>query len=103
MRGDRCENSKQFVKAYMCDGNGERTEVMLVLCSSERLCTIATTERWDRYLILSFTSQCVAVCCSVLQCVAVCCSVLQCVAVCCSVLQRVAVCCSVKSTDSLER
>jgi len=26
------------------------------------------------------TSQCVAVCCSVLQCVAVCCSVLQCVA-----------------------
>jgi len=28
------------------------------------------------------SSQCVAVCCSVLQCVAVCCSVLQCVAVC---------------------
>jgi len=32
------------------------------------------------------TSQCVAVCCSVLQCVAVCCSVLQCVAVCYCVL-----------------
>jgi len=67
------------------------------------------------------STQCVAVCCSVLQCVAVCCSVLQCVAVCCSawneswpkrlvrdgsvyeschlprhiVLQCVAVCCSV--------
>jgi len=40
------------------------------------------------------TSQCVAVCCSVLQCVAVCCSVLQCAVVCCSMLQCAVVCCS---------
>ena len=57
--------------------------------------------------ISNYTSQCVAVCCSVLQCVAVggnvwqfvavCCSVLQCVTAQVtrhSVLQRVAVCCS---------
>ena len=33
-----------------------------------------------------WTSECVAVCWSVLQCVAVCCSVLLCVAMCCNVL-----------------
>jgi len=43
------------------------------------------SQRMSRPSILS--SQCVAVCCSVLQCVAVCCSVLQCDAVCCSVMQ----------------
>ena len=44
---------------------------------------------------VTFYTQYVAVCCSVLQCVAVCCSALLCVAVCCIVLQCVAVCCSV--------
>ena len=38
------------------------------------------------------TTDCFAVCCSVLQCVAVCCSVLQHVAARCSVLQSVTVC-----------
>jgi len=70
------------------------------------------------YPLQGRTSQCVAVCCSVLQCNAVCCSMLQrvtecqatafailskveflsvlkCVAVCDSVLHCVAVCCSV--------
>ena len=45
------------------------------------------------------TSQCVAVCCSVLQCVAVRYGVLQCVAVCCSVLWWFAVCCSALSPN----
>ena len=50
-------------------------------CRWEGLClmccnTIATI----RNKVQISTTQCVAVCCSVLQCVAVCCSVLQCVA-----------------------
>jgi len=41
------------------------------------------------------TTDCFAVCCSVLQCVAVCCSVLQCVTARCSALQCFTECYSV--------
>ena len=50
---------------------------------------IMTSHVWHDDDLIHQTSQCVAVCCSVMHCVAVCCSVLQCVAVRCS-----PVCCS---------
>jgi len=62
---------------------------------SVNICTQSRSQQAHTHTRLATTTQCVAVCYSVLQCVAVCCSVLQCVAVCCNVLQCVAVCCSV--------